>query len=99
MIRSKHDIPHGEAISIAIASCGHNLGCGCDGVSECCFKCPLEYCRFEVIGGLKAIQNIDRNREIIQLYRQGQNTTILSRQFNLNKTTIRRIVKHNGRLD
>ena len=96
--RSRHDILHGEDISIAVSSCGHELGCGCRGISDCCFRCPLEYCRFEVEGGLQAIQNTGRNKEIIQLHKQGQDTTVLSGQFNLSTTTIRRIIK-NGRLD
>ena len=94
---SRHDILHGEDISIAVVSCGHNLGCGCQGVSNCCFTCPLEHCRFEVVGGLKAVLNIDRNREIVQLYSQGKSITNLSKQFNLSRKSIRRIA-YNGRL-
>lgn len=91
-----HAALHGEDISIAVTSCGHNLGCGCEGISNCCFKCPLKHCRFEVVGGLRALQNVDRNKDIINLRSRGESVANISEQFELSRTTVGRIVRYNG---
>ncbi|KKN68694.1 hypothetical protein LCGC14_0448850 [marine sediment metagenome] len=95
-----HAIIHGEDLRITIVSCGHNLGCGCAGISDCCFTCPLIICRFDKKGGVREIRNTSRNQEIVRMRRLGKTVNEISSHFELSKTAISRILrKNNGRLD
>ena len=96
MATAKHIALHGEDLRIAIVSCGHSLGCGCAGVSDCCFTCPLADCRFTKKGGVKAIQAIPRNQEIVRIRGLGKTVNEISDRFGLHQVTISRILrKHN----
>lgn len=96
MSSATHTLLHGEDLSIAVVSCDHKLGCGCKGVSDCCFKCPLEYCRFGVIGGVRAIRAVGQNTEIVKLHRQGKSVRDISEQLKVSRRVIQRVLRKNN---
>ena len=78
----------------ALAPCGHPGPCGCQGVGECCFKCPLPRCRYDGVGnGVITIRNEPRNAEIVRLRAAGVPVEDLVLDFQLGKRTIFRILQ------
>jgi len=44
--------------------CGHSR-CGCDGISACCERCPLEICRFDLaVSSVRSLRAKDREAAI-----------------------------------
>ena len=64
---------------------------GCD-VSESCFNCPLPRCRYEEPGGLRALLNESRDREILQLRLKGMPVEELADRFGISRRTIFRVI-------
>lgn len=40
-------LPRLRGFSTVAAPCGHPSPCGCEHVTPCCVKCPLEECEFD----------------------------------------------------
>lgn len=64
---------------------------GCD-ISESCFDCPLPKCRYEEPGGLRAILNEQRDRQIIQLRMKGVPVDALADHFGISRRTVFRVI-------
>lgn len=64
---------------------------GCD-ISESCFNCPLPRCRYEEPGGLRALLNESRDREIVQLRLKGMPVEELADRFGISRRTIFRVI-------
>lgn len=64
---------------------------GCD-ISESCFSCPLPRCRYEEPGGLRALLNEGRDREIVQLRLKGMPVEALADRFGISRRTIFRVI-------
>ena len=72
---------------------------GCD-ISESCFTCPLPRCRYEEPGGLRALLNEQRDRQIIQLRLKGVPVDALADHFGVSRRTVFRVIgsaRTNGR--
>jgi hypothetical protein len=64
---------------------------GCD-ISESCLTCPLPRCRYEEPGGLRALLNESRDREIIQLRLKGVAVEELADRFGISRRTVFRVI-------
>jgi len=64
---------------------------GCD-ISESCFTCPLPKCRYEEPGGLRAILNEQRDRQIMQLRMKGVPVDALADHFGISRRTVFRVI-------
>jgi hypothetical protein len=64
---------------------------GCD-ISESCFNCPLPRCRYEEPGGLRALLNESRDREIVQLRLKGMPVEELADRFGVSRRTVFRVI-------
>ena len=70
--------------------CNKHGGCGCEGVSDCCFSCPLSKCRFDVRGGVRQIRNSERNPKIRAMQGVLPLSTV-AKLFDMSPTNTRRI--------
>ena len=74
--------------------CGHVRDCGCQGVAECCFKCPLPRCRYDGGGnGLRTIRNQLRDADIVRLSGEGVPIEDLMGGFFLGRRSVYRILQ------
>ena len=64
---------------------------GCD-ISESCLTCPLPRCRYEEPGGLRALLNETRDRQIVQLRLTGVPVEELAGRFGISRRTIFRVI-------
>jgi len=64
---------------------------GCD-VSPSCLDCPLPRCRYEEPGGLRALLNEQRDRQIIQLREKGMPVAELADYFGVSRRTVFRVI-------
>jgi hypothetical protein len=64
---------------------------GCE-VSPSCLTCPLPVCRYEIRGGLAALQRLPRDAELLDEHRKGAGIESLCRRFNLSRRTVFRIL-------
>ncbi len=64
---------------------------GCE-VSSSCLTCPLPVCRYEVRGGLAALQRGPRDAELLDEHRKGAGIDTLCRRFHLSRRTVFRIL-------
>jgi len=64
---------------------------GCD-ISESCLTCPLPRCRYEKPGGLRALLNESRDREIVQLRLKGMPVEELAGRFGISRRTVFRVI-------
>ena len=69
---------------------------GCD-VNPSCLTCPLPRCRYEEPGGLRALLNEFRDRQIIQLRRKGLPVEELAVRFGVSRRTVFRVLESTGR--
>jgi hypothetical protein len=70
---------------------------GCE-VSATCLNCPLPVCRYEVPGGLAALQRGPRDAELLALHRGGASIEYLCREFGLSRRSVFRILAAARRL-
>jgi hypothetical protein len=64
---------------------------GCD-ISESCLTCPLPRCRYEEPGGLRALLNETRDRQIIQMRLTGVPVEELAGRFGISRRTVFRVI-------
>jgi Homeodomain-like domain len=64
---------------------------GC-GISESCLTCPLPRCRYEEPGGLRALLNETRDRQIIQMRLKGVPVQELAGRFGISRRTVFRVI-------
>lgn len=67
---------------------------GCD-VHPICLTCPLPRCRYEEPGGLRAILNEYRDRQITSLRKRGASVDELAGQFGISRRTVFRVLGSN----
>lgn len=67
---------------------------GCD-IHPICLTCPLPRCRYEEPGGLRAILNEYRDRQIASLRKKGASVDELAGQFGISRRTIFRVLGSN----
>ena len=72
--------------------CGHTAPCGCEGVAECCTKCPLVMCRYEHDEGLRGVLNMARDAEVVRYREMGVSPLALAIWYGVSKRTIYRIM-------
>ena len=72
---------------------------GCD-IHPNCLTCPLPRCRYDEPGGLRALVNAHRDREIVELRLSGAGVGELAGRFGLSRRSVFRILSgpHTGRL-
>jgi hypothetical protein len=68
---------------------------GCE-VNASCLTCPLPRCRYEEPGGLRALLNEYRDRQIVQLKMQGLGVDDLAVRFGISRRTVFRVLGSNG---
>lgn len=65
---------------------------GCE-VHPHCLSCPLPRCRYEEPGGLRALLNERRDREIVDLRLRGVSVEELADRFGVSRRTIFRVLE------
>jgi len=66
---------------------------GCD-FHPSCLTCPLPRCRYDEPGGVRALLNLGRDREIFHLRRrQGLAVETLARRYGVSRRTVFRILQ------
>jgi len=65
---------------------------GCE-VSVSCLTCPLPRCRYEEPGGLRAVLNEYRDRQILQLRTRGVPVEVLADRFGVSRRTVFRVLE------
>ena len=64
---------------------------GCD-FHPHCLTCPLEICRYDVIGGLRSVFNISRDEEIIRLNSLGLSYREISFKVGISARTVSKVI-------
>jgi len=64
---------------------------GCD-VHPHCLTCPLARCRYDEPGGLRALVNAKRDREIVEMRLSGTGVGELAGRFGLSRRSVFRIL-------
>lgn len=64
---------------------------GCE-VNPSCLTCPLPRCRYEEPGGLRAILNESRDRQIIELRGRGVSVDAIADRFGVSRRTVFRVL-------
>lgn len=65
---------------------------GCD-IHPHCLTCPLPRCRYDEPGGLRALLNAYRDRQIVELRQRGVAVDELAQRFGLSRRTIFRVLE------
>ena len=60
---------------------------GCDFHPKC-LECPLPKCRYDVQGGLRALTNIVRDKEIKELKMRGLSSLEIARRLGISRRTV-----------
>lgn len=68
---------------------------GCQ-VSPSCLTCPLSRCRYEEPGGLRALLNQYRDRQIVRLRTEGMGVEDLALRFGISRRTVFRVLGSNA---
>ncbi len=68
---------------------------GCQ-VSPSCLTCPLSRCRYEEPGGLRALLNQHRDRQIVRLRTEGVGVEDLALRFGISRRTVFRVLGSNA---
>jgi hypothetical protein len=68
---------------------------GCS-IHPTCLTCPLPRCRYEEPGGLRALFNAQRDRQIIRLRVQGVPVGDLAGRFGISRRTVFRVLESNA---
>ena len=77
----------------ALPECTRYRDEGCD-LHPSCLTCPLPQCRYDEPGGVRAIFNLRRDREILRLRRrQGLSVDMLARRYGVSRRTVFRILR------
>lgn len=64
---------------------------GCD-IHSNCLTCPLPRCRYEEPGGLRALLNEQRDRQMTQMRRKGASVDELAGRFGVSRRTVFRVL-------
>ncbi len=65
---------------------------GCD-IHSTCLSCPLPRCRYEEPGGLRALINEHRDRQIVALRSKGVPVEELAGRFQVSRRTVFRVLE------
>ena len=65
---------------------------GCS-VAPHCLQCPLPRCRYEVPGGLRAIINEARDRQMVELRRGGVPVEMIATTLHVSRRTVFRCLR------
>ena len=65
---------------------------GCS-IHPTCLTCPLPRCRYEEPGGLRAMLNAQRDRQIIRLRLKGVPVEALAGRFSVSRRTVFRVLE------
>ena len=66
---------------------------GCD-IHPSCLTCPLERCRYDAPGGARAIRGEERDRRIVELWREaGRSVGSLASEFQVSRRTVFRVLR------
>jgi hypothetical protein len=70
----------------------HYVDSGCD-IHPSCLTCPLERCRYDAVGGARAIRGEERDRRIVASWRAGGRTVgALASEFQVSRRTVFRVL-------
>ena len=69
---------------------------GCD-AHPYCLTCPLPHCRYDEPGGLRALLNARRDRQIVELRLRGATVGDLAGRFGVSRRTVFRILSTGSR--
>lgn len=102
-VRIQASPPVDKVRADALPEYTHYRDDGCD-IHPHCLTCPLPRCRFDEPGGLRALINAYRDRQIVELRQRGVPVEELAQRFGLSRRTIFRVLErpangngHNGR--
>ena len=59
-----------------------------------CLTCPLPRCRYDAPGGLRALLNAHRDRQIVEIRRMGATVDARALRFGVSRRTIFRILEN-----
>lgn len=68
---------------------------GCD-LASSCLTCPLPACRFEYPGGVRSLNNLERDRQIVEARMVGTTPTKIAQQLGVGKRTVHRVLEDSG---
>lgn len=68
---------------------------GCD-IHPQCLTCPLPRCRYDEPGGVRAMLNSYRDRQIAALRREGAPVDQIAQRYNLSRRTVFRVLSAVG---
>ena len=66
-------------------------GDGCD-FHPHCLTCPLVVCRYDVVGGLQAALNLERDAEIWKLHQAGLTPEAIAEQVRFSLRTVQKVL-------
>lgn len=92
-IRVRHSRKRGRPDGLPENTRYRDGGCS---ISESCFTCPLPRCRYEEPGGLRAVLNEHRDRQILSLRGEGVPVEELAVRFRVSRRTIFRVLEGTG---
>jgi hypothetical protein len=69
---------------------------GCD-IHPRCLSCPLPRCRYDEPGGVRAMLNAYRDRQIVALRRQGAPVDLIAERYSLSRRTVFRVLSTSSR--
>jgi len=59
-----------------------------------CLTCPLPRCRYDAPGGLRALLNAHRDRQIVEMRRRGATVDALALRFGVSRRTVFRVLEN-----
>jgi len=69
---------------------------GCD-IHPHCLSCPLPRCRYDAPGGLRALLNARRDRQIVEMRLKGVPVDDLAWRFGVSRRTVFRVLESRNR--
>lgn len=69
---------------------------GCD-IHPRCLSCPLPRCRYDEPGGVRAMLNAYRDRQIVALRREGAPVDLIAERYSLSRRTVFRVLSTSSR--
>jgi hypothetical protein len=75
----------------ALADDAHYRDTGCY-VAPSCLSCPLPRCRYDVIGGARAILNLARDASIHEAHRGGESAHAIAARLGVSRRTVFRVL-------
>lgn len=73
------------------SQCGHIGDCGCEGISNCCFICPLPACRYDLPEGIRTLKIMQHRDRVLEMTQDGHSRREIAEDVGVTVRTISRI--------